>query len=394
MNPSATTWPLDHNAGGIYIHVPFCKSRCHYCAFVTNPYDPVLEERYTNSVTREMDLWSHGAAPGMIQGKFLVDSIYFGGGTPSLLRSDRIAKIIDTCHAKFRVIVWPEITIEVNPASSNRRALKNLRSVGVNRVSLGMQSLNDEELRRMGRPHNSREAVSTFKDIRSAGFDNISVDLMAGFPGQSMNSFSHGLEQVLNLGPDHLSVYLFELKEGTRTESLIRDGKEPACDDDLAADQYEHICRVTKSAGYEHYEVSNFCLRGRRCSHNLKYWEDQIYFGFGPGAHGMTGRHRYSNMDAFNDYQQALLTNKLPFGVLTELTPLTRFKDALIMGSRLVGGLDLAVLGERYSVDAFAFVSETVGDLREAGLFVFEEDMMVLTPRGRLLSNQIFSRWV
>jgi len=374
--------------------VPFCRTRCHYCAFVTSPYDPGLEEPYTSLVIKEMGLWATGNAREILAQDVLVETIYFGGGTPSLLRSDLIAKIIDACHAKFRVIASPEITIEINPASSHRRALKELRAAGVNRVSLGIQSLNDEDLRRMGRAHNSRDAVSIFKDIRAVGFDNVSVDLLAGFPGQSMNSVSNSLEQVLNLGLDHLSVYLFELKEGTRIESLLRDGKESASDDDLAADQYEHICRVTKSAGYDHYEISNFSRGGHFSRHNLKYWNDEIYLGFGPGAHGMTGRHRYYDLMDFRQYQQALSRNELPLASLTELNPFTRFKDALIMGSRLVEGLSLTRLGARYGIDAFAFVDETAGDLHSGGLYRIVGDTLVLTPRGLLLSNVIFSRWI
>ena len=322
------------------------------------------------------------------------DTIYFGGGTPSLLRPESISEIIRECTSLFRVADSPEITLEVNPATATRPAFREIRLLGVNRVSLGIQSLNDDELLCMGRPHNASEAVSAFHDLRAAGFDNISVDLMAGFPGQTVKSVAGSMERVLDLQPENLSIYLLEVKLGTPLEALIRDGNMPSHDEDLAADMYDYLCGEAARNGYEQYEISNFARNGHYSRHNLKYWQDTIYFGFGAGAQGMTGTLRYANSESLQEYEDAICQGRLPSASLTELTPETRFKDALIMGLRLCKGVDLRLLGERYGIDALAFVEDTVGDLDHSGLFGFDGDTLFLTHRGRLLSNVIFSRWV
>jgi oxygen-independent coproporphyrinogen-3 oxidase len=277
---------------------------------------------------------------------------------------------------------------------ADRSALFEFRQVGVNRASLGVQSLHDSELAAMGRLHNSKQAVQTYQDIRRAGFENISLDLIAGFPGQSRASLRDTLKKVGELRPEHLSIYLLELKKGTKLDSMIRDGRLPPPDDDLCADLYEDICLFAGKTGYEQYEISNFARNGLVALHNLKYWEDKVYIGFGPGAHGMTGRHRYANLENLQEYERAIRQSSLPFASLAELTPAGRFKDALIMGLRLVKGMDLQALGKHYQVDARTFVMETIGDLESAGLFTLAGHSLVLTAKGRLLSNTVFSRWV
>lgn len=387
-------FPPDNDPIGIYVHVPFCIGRCNYCAFVTNLYRPELAERYVDAVRKEIGFWVNGPGSVFISGNAEVDTIYFGGGTPSLLSPPRIAELIEAVRSSFRVIEAPEITMEINPATADRTAICEFRQAGVNRASLGVQSLDDSELVAMGRLHRANQAITTYQDLRYAGFENISVDLIAGFPGQSRKSLRESLEKAAELQPEHLSIYLLELKSGTKLASMIGDGQIPPLDDDLSADLYEDICLFAEEAGYQQYEISNFARNGRFALHNLKYWQDQLYIGFGPGAHGMTGRGRYANLDNLEDYEQTIGEDRLPFQSLTEMTPITRFKDALIMGLRLVKGIDLGLLGKRYQVDARTFVRETIGDLEPAGLFVLGGDTLVLTPKGRLLSNVVFSRWV
>ncbi|MGB6063994.1 MAG: radical SAM family heme chaperone HemW [Desulfomonilaceae bacterium] len=394
MNAFDPVFPSALGPIGIYIHVPFCVCRCHYCAFVTNLYRANLIDRYVDSIIKEIRLWSERSVSDRIPNDALVDTIYFGGGTPSLLSPDKMAKLIETVRSSFRVTETPEITMEINPATAGRSALREFRCTGVNRVSLGMQSAHDSELHAMGRLHSVRQAIATYEDLREEGFENVSVDLIAGFPGQSRKSLRYSLEKVSELKPEHLSIYLLELKSGTILDAMIRDGRIPPLDDDLSADLYEDICQFAKEAGYEHYEISNFARNGLLARHNLKYWQDQIYVGFGPGAHGMTGHHRYANIEDLERYAEIVHRNRLPFASRAELTPMIRFKDSLIMGLRLVKGIDLEFLGKRYSVDARTFVVNTIGDLEPAGLFILNGHNLALTPRGRLLSNVVFSRWV
>jgi len=353
-----------------------------------------MEEPYIASVIREIDLWKSLPVDGLLKTGLIADSIYFGGGTPSLLKPEGIGRIIGACASHFQVSASPEITLEINPSTVTRRDLNELRAAGVNRASLGVQSFNEEELRFLGRSHSARDARVAFDDLRAARFDNISVDLIAGFPGQTRASLLKTLRAAIGMQPEHISVYLLELKEGTSFYRLVRSGELSEPDDDLAAQMYEDIRSRTVAAGYEHYEISNFALQGRRCSHNLKYWEDKPFLGTGPGAHGMTGRHRYANLEDFNSYVRAVGEGKLPQATLSRLTPMTRFQDAMIMGMRLVRGVSLNEMARRYGMDTLAFVSETVPDLFDAGLVRLEGDVLSLTERGHLLSNIVFSRWV
>jgi putative oxygen-independent coproporphyrinogen III oxidase len=385
VNTFAPIFPRSESPAGIYVHVPFCIGRCNYCAFVTNPHDEDQEARYVGSLGREIELRSSNVP---------VDTIYFGGGTPSLLSSRSIGKLIAACKERYSVAEHPEITLEINPTTVKDYELVELRQMGVNRASLGVQSLDDHVLSAMGRRHSARDAIAAFEDLRSAGFGNISVDIVAGYPGQSLESLRISLDGVLALSPEHVSVYLLELKTGSRLCELIATGEAPMPDDDFAADLYEEICNILGVAGYEHYEISNFAKKGRQSVHNLKYWEDSIYIGLGSGAHGMTGRHRYANLENLDQYETAVDQNRLPYATLTELTPEARFKDALIMGMRMTRGVDFAHFGDRYRVDAKKFVMETVGDLRDADLLILDGEVLRFTPRGRLLSNLVFVRWL
>jgi oxygen-independent coproporphyrinogen III oxidase len=386
--------PEDAGPAGIYVHVPFCKRRCIYCGFTTNLYDPDLVGRYVAGVLREMELWKDAEGTKFLPPGMTADTLYFGGGTPSLLKPDQIAALIEACRSRFLLSSEPEVTIEVNPATATLAELKELRLAGVNRASLGVQSLDDEELRFMGRPHSSRDTLQAYEDLRRAGFENISLDLIAGMPNSDGRSVLESLRKAIALGPEHLSIYLLEVKEGTALDVLIRSGSVPAPDDDLAADLYAAICSMAEESGYEQYEISNFARGGKFALHNLKYWQDAVFLGLGPGAHGMTGRRRYANLSDLDSYDSSIRQGRLPLATVTELTALSRFKDAMIMGLRLVQGVSLTILGERYGIDAAAFVRETIGDLESHGLFQIENEVLTLTPRGRLLSNVIFSRWV
>ncbi len=385
-------YPPDDGPAGMYIHVPFCRGRCTYCGFVSSPHDPGAEERYARSVVREIRIRSREIASGRGPVK-PVDTIYFGGGTPSLLRPQLISLMIEACTESFQVTKHPEITVEFNPVTASPGAMRELRRTGVNRASLGIQSLHDSELQSMGRLHTAAEALTAFHDLRDAGFDNISVDLIAGFPGQSRDSVRTSVKQSLDLEPDHVSVYLLELKEGTKLAEQMREHG-LTLDDDTTADMYEDICLLLSRAGYVHYEISNFARSGQFSAHNLKYWTDKVYIGVGAGAHGMTGRHRYANCADIKEYEEALGRGDLPVATMTPMSPMDRFRDALIMGLRLVEGIDLRLYGEQYRMDCRAFTAETVGDLEQSGLLVRTGDNLRLTPRGRLLSNVVFSRWV
>ncbi len=412
-------FPETEDSMGLYVHIPFCLNRCHYCGFSTSPYAQGQIDPYVDGVCREASLRADSTP---------VQSIYFGGGTPSLLGASATASMLDACRAHFSLTASPEITLEINPVGPNLDP-KALRSIGVNRVSLGAQSFIDAELKLMGRRHSAVEAIAAFHALRKAGFTDISVDLLAGYPTQNPASLGRSIKTALDLDPEHVSVYLLEVKEDTPLARHISDGLIAAPDDDATADLYELLCETLTNAGYEHYEISNFAKPGHRSQHNLGYWRDRLYVGLGAGAHGMlrvighqepcnplqplsllAGFHRtqtslqagalsergrrYANVSDPIEYVRLIEEGRTPEAAVWEQSPLERFRDALIMGSRLTEGVDLRLLGRRYGMDAHRYVQETVGDLADAGLFTLTAERLRLTARGILLSNVVFARWV
>ena len=253
-------------AAGIYIHIPFCKSRCSYCDFATGLYNSDLAERYVEALevdiqtTRETELSQ------------TVDTIYFGGGTPSMLSPSQIDRLLRAVHKRFQVEPTAEVTMEINPGSVTKSILSEFRHIGINRASFGAQTFDDAELARLGRSHTSTDTLSTFDALRASGFDNISFDLIAGLPGQTMEGWQSNVERSLGLKPEHLSFYLLEVHSGTPLAQHIERGIQPKPDDDLAGEMYEWMLECASEAGYEHYEISNLCLRGFESRHNTKYW--------------------------------------------------------------------------------------------------------------------------
>ena len=252
---------------GVYIHIPFCRARCSYCDFATGAYEGALAGRYVRALVEEIERFAEGRSGGAPA----ADTIYFGGGTPSLLASEQVAHILKTVRRTFRVVRDAEVTLELNPGTVTLEQLRALRALGVNRVSFGAQTFDDRELRRLGRTHTADDVRRTFHELREAGFTNVSFDLIAGLPGQTLAAWSRNLDEALALRPEHLSLYLLEVHEGTPLAEQLRRGRWPYPDADLAAEMYLHMLDRAHAAGYAQYEISNFCLPGRESRHNTKY---------------------------------------------------------------------------------------------------------------------------
>src|SRR5688572_5903572 len=275
-------------AAGLYVHVPFCSSRCSYCDFATGLYQRELAERYVCALVEEI------RSPRIALEK--VDTIYFGGGTPSLLDPPQLVRILKTLHDHFEIDEVAEITLEINPGSVTPEKLRDFHRLGINRASFGAQTFDDAELAKLGRSHNAADTLKTFADLRTAGFANVSFDLIAGLPGQTLETWQRNIDQALELHPEHLSFYLLEVHSGTPLAEHIRRGIQPAPDDDLAGVMYEWMLEKACDAGYEHYEISNLCRPGYHSRHNVKYWTADPYYGFGCSAHSYDGRsRRWSN---------------------------------------------------------------------------------------------------
>ncbi len=374
---------------GVYIHIPFCRARCSYCDFATGPYDGGLAERYARAVARELEEFRPTEAPAD------VDTIYFGGGTPSLLQPAQVALILEAVRARFRVRNGSEVTMEMNPGTVTPGGLREFRLVGVNRASFGAQTFDDRELKRLGRTHTAADVRQTFSLLREAGFTNVSFDLIAGLPAQTLESWSRNLEEALALRPEHLSFYILEVHEGTPLAEQIRRGAEPRPDDDLAAEMYCLMLERAGSAGYEHYEISNLCLPGYHSRHNTKYWTNDAVYGFGCSAHSFDGgRTRWSNERDAARYTKLIEAGESPVVETTRLDERAARAETVFLGLRLMRGVSLADYRARFGADLRDEYADDLARLSEAGLIELDDDLLRLTAHGALLSNEVFSTFV
>lgn len=376
-------------SSGIYIHIPFCKSRCSYCDFATGIYQTELAEQYVVALLRDIKT----TRPRQLSS--IVDTIYFGGGTPSMLSPDQISRIVETVYECFEISSAPEITMEINPGSVNSFVLREFRNSGINRASFGAQTFDDVELARLGRAHNSTDTLKTFDALRDANFDNISFDLIAGLPGQSMSTWERNIVRALALQPEHFSFYLLEVHPGTPLAQHIERGIQPKPDDDLAGEMYALMLERAADAGYEHYEISNLCRPGFGSRHNTKYWTGAPYFGFGCSSHSYDGVScRWSNERDVAKYVHLIESNELPVVEQNTLSPEDRRAEAVFLGMRLMKGLNVREYERLFGVDIREEHREDFSRFREAGLIEFEGDLVRLTRAGALMSNEVFSRFV
>ena len=396
---------------GIYIHIPFCRSRCSYCDFATGAYEGQLAERYVSALTKEISTFKLMPALGALEAKIGdiqigdsrdgdeaardVDTIYFGGGTPSLLTPAQVERILHAVYEHFRIAPDAEVTLEMNPGTVSLEIVKEFRACGINRASFGLQTFNDEQLRRLGRTHTADDARRTLSILCEAGFDNVSFDLIAGLPGQTLRQWAQNMDEALALRPAHLSLYLLEVHEGTPLAEQLRRGRWPQPDADVAAEMYQLLIERTRAAGYEHYEISNFCLPGHEARHNLKYWTNAPYYGFGSSAHSYDGaRTRWSNERDAARYVELIETRGSARDETNELSTRDAGAEALYLGLRLRRGVDLRAHQTQFGTDVRREYADDLSRFREADLVELSGDHLRLTPSGLLLSNEVFAAFV
>jgi oxygen-independent coproporphyrinogen III oxidase len=390
---------------GLYIHVPFCAAICGYCNFTRGLHDPALERRYVDAVGREITgslagLETHvtreatRATPEAPRATRAADTIYFGGGTPTVLEPGDIAAVIRACRETFEIAPGAEVTMEANPETVTPERLAGYRAAGVNRVSFGVQSFKDPELARLGRLHDAARARAAFHDARSAGFDNLSLDLMLGLPGQTPAGLRESVDALIALGPEHASIYLLELHAGTRlADAVARGDAPPVCDDD-AADMYLETMARLESAGYEQYEISNVARPGHRSRHNVKYWTDGEWLGFGCAAHSTLGHERWNNVVSEREYVGRIERGDSPVSVRRPLSPREHLEEALFMELRLTDGIGLDRIRRAYGVDVWRRWGARLAVFEEAGLLVRDEHHLRLTRRGMLLAGNVMTTFL
>ena len=374
-------------AAGLYVHIPFCSSRCSYCDFATGLYQSELAERYVRGLIKEIRASQYAGE--------IVDTIYFGGGTPSLLAPAQLERILAAVHDNFRIAAETEITLEINPGSATPEKLRAFRSLGINRASFGAQTFDDAELAKLGRSHNTADVLRTFADLRDADFANVSFDLIAGLPGQTLDGWRRNIRQALELAPEHLSFYLLEVHSGTPLAEHIRRGIQPQPDEDLAGVMYEWMLEQATSSGYEHYEISNLCRSGFHSRHNVKYWNASPYYGFGCSAHSYDGdARRWSNHRDVLKYVEMVESGATPVVEEQQLSQTDVRAEAVFLGMRLMEGVDLRRYRESFGVDLRDEHAADLDRFREAGLVELDGDVIRLTRTGALLSNEVFAAFV
>jgi oxygen-independent coproporphyrinogen-3 oxidase len=377
---------------GVYLHIPFCKSRCSYCDFATDVYQSSdAVDRYVNALCREIDTSASSNPKSKIQNPKCADSIYFGGGTPSLLSPAQVEKILASVRGSFAIAHDAEITMEMNPATVTAATLSEYRSLGINRASFGVQTFDDRELKLLARGHDAADARNTFVLLRASGFSNISFDLIAGLPGQTMNGWRRNLDEAISMQPEHLSLYLLEIHEGTPLAEQVRSGRRPVPDESLAAEMYELMIDELTSAGYVQYEISNFAKPGHESRHNSKYWRLEPVYGFGVSAHSFDGRDRYANE---RDTAKYVGLVEAVEGAEISRETIDLASEFVFLGLRLGNGIDLREYRGRFNTDLAEKYSEEIEQAKHNGLIEIVEDKLRLTRKGMLFSNEVFSIFV
>ena len=374
----------DTNPLGLYLHIPFCRQKCIYCDFYSLSGNEGRMDDYTAALCAHLKDSAPSAA------EYSVDTIYLGGGTPSYLGPKRLTVILDTVLNHYPVAPDAEITLEANPDSAcDVHALRELRSAGFNRISLGMQSADSSELKNIGRIHTPEQVKIAVSAARTAGFDNLSLDLIYGLPNQTMERWANNLSAAVELEPEHLSCYGLKVEEGTPL--FARRSQFHLPNDEEQADLYLHTVEYLSDNGYRQYEISNFSRPGRESRHNLKYWTLGEYLSFGPGAHSDFNGIRYAFERDLNRYLQGIANHAPPLSERTVLSPQDRMEEWVMLGLRTVHGLDPQAFEARFCCSFAPFVP-FLTQCRQAGYALFEDGRWHLTPSGFLLSNQIIGQ--
>jgi oxygen-independent coproporphyrinogen-3 oxidase len=370
---------------GLYVHVPFCAAICNYCNFNRGLFQQELKDRYVEAVCREARLRARGVA---------ADTIFFGGGTPSILEPEEIGAIIRACRDGFDLTPDAEITLEANPEGVTEERLAAFREAGVNRLSFGVQSFRDEELRRLTRLHSAHRAVAAFHEARAAGFENVSLDLMMWLPQQTVAEWLQSVDALIALGPDHASLYMLEVYPNSPLRDQMARAEWSLAPDDDVAEMYLQSMARLDAAGYEQYEISNVARPGLRSRHNLKYWTDGEWLGFGPGAHTTIDGMRARNVSSTSDYVDAVRPGGPLFAETRQLSPRERMEEALFTGLRLSDGLSVDVVRANYGIDLWAEFGAELQPFRDLGWLIYDEGRLRLTRAGMLLAHEVMAVFI
>ncbi len=370
---------------GIYLHIPFCERKCIYCDFYSVENLNLLSD-FAELLIKEIEIFK---SESEFVADTIFDTIYFGGGTPSLLEISQFEKILNSLFKNFKISTNAEITVETNPGTVDKLKLTKFRKIGINRLSFGVQSFFDDDLTFLGRIHTSETAINCVKFAFESGFENVSVDLIFGLPGQDEGRLLVNLEKIIELNIPHVSAYNLIVERGTPLYELVKFGKVKLPDDDEQAELYELTIEFFEGAGYKHYEVSNFAKDGFECRHNLKYWQYENYIGFGPSAHSFWVNKRWWNVANLEKYAKAINSGKLPIANFEILNYEKMVEEFVYLGLRSTG-IDLKKFKSKFGFDLLASeIMDEINELKNLNLVSVDENFIKLTRKGFMLCDKI-----
>lgn len=369
---------------GLYIHVPFCAQKCYYCDFNSYKINSNQKKEYLINIEREMKFYKDEFKDKCF------DTVFFGGGTPSILTVDELQELVNNINENFNIKKDAEITIECNPGTINREKLEAMKKMGINRLSIGLQATQNYHLKSIGRIHTYEEFEKNYYDALNIGFENINIDLMYALPNQKTQEWKDTLDKIIKLNPSHISAYSLILEEGTKLYDMYQNKEFELLDEDTDINMYNYTIDTLKRHGYNQYEISNYSKEDLECKHNIIYWKCDNYLGLGPGASGFIGDTRYSNIEDICEYNKCIMQNIRPVSEEIELTKKDKIEEFIFMGLRMNEGINVDIFKERFDTDFYDIYQEVMDKLIKTELVRFDGKNISLTQKGREISNSVF----
>lgn len=384
---------------GIYVHIPFCKRKCNYCDFISFTNKEEKIEEYIKCLCIEIAEVGEGVKldiESKLTDEIIVKTIYIGGGTPSYIDSEYIRKVLDTIFNNFNVDKNAEITLEINPGTVNEEKILKYKQMGINRLSIGVQSANDNLLKMLGRVHNYEEFEESYNIIKNAGFDNINIDFMIGIPNQTIQDIIIMLEKIESLKPTHISTYSLIVEENTPIEKRIQNKELILPNDDIERKMYWKVKETLEKMGYIHYEISNFAIPGYEAKHNLDCWEQKEYMGFGVSAHSYTDKTRFSNIDNVEEYIENTKNDKLENNFIfhEKQGKVSQMKEYMMLGLRKIAGVECIKFETKFNKEVFEVFDKEIEKLLNEELITIENGNIKLTNKGIDLANLVWEEFV
>lgn len=369
---------------GLYIHIPFCVEKCFYCDFNSYKIQNKNEKKeYIKNLKKEINLYKEE-----FKDKYF-DTIFLGGGTPSILEGEELEEIFNEIYKNFSILKDAEITIECNPGTLTKKKLQTMKKCGVNRLSIGLQTTQNKNLKYIGRIHTYEIFEKNYKEALEVGFENINIDLMYSLPNQSFDEYKESLDKVIKLSPTHISSYSLILEENTKLHKMYENKEFELNSDELDIKIYDYTIDKLKENGYNHYEISNYSKNNYECKHNIIYWKCENYLGLGAGASGYINNIRYKNVDSINDYNSLLKNNQKPIEEINKLTSKDKIEEAIIMNSRMTEGIDILEFNKKYDISFKEKYNNILEKLKYENLIIEKNNRVFFTRRGRQISNTV-----